>query len=251
MAPEIIVDAIEGTIELQSQVKKVYAAIAAVMADLAKAGIAKNKRNIQQGFDFRGIDDVHNALAPVLSKHKLLMLPRVVGRQMETRTTSQNKLMFAAMLEMEFDLISAEDGSCHVVRIVGEGMDVMDKAINKALSAAYKYAAIQSFCIPVNGKSLDDSDADEIGAARKKNQPLKNPLEKMIPSFAKLGVTKGMLEIYLGHSLDKCTEKEIEGLRGKYQLLEQKKKTWKEIIDPQMRQLTQNDITPAADGAEF
>jgi hypothetical protein len=37
-------------------------------------------------------------------------------------------------------------------------MDSGDKATNKAMSAAYKYAALQTFCIPTEG----DNDADAV-----------------------------------------------------------------------------------------
>lgn len=46
----------------------VYKAINAVQAELAKTGIAKDKRNAQQGYNFRGIDDVYLAIAPLLAK---------------------------------------------------------------------------------------------------------------------------------------------------------------------------------------
>lgn len=55
---------------------KVYAAINAVTTDLAKVGIAKDSRNAQQNYAFRGIDAVLNTLAPLLSTHKLCILPR-------------------------------------------------------------------------------------------------------------------------------------------------------------------------------
>lgn len=137
--------------------KKVYPAINAVMAGLAKEGITKSRRNTQgQGFNFRGIDDVLNALSGLLVEHKLLMLPRVLNRTGEVRQSSGNKPIFVAFCEVEFDLVSAEDGSAHVIRTIGEAMDMSDKASNKAMSAAYKYAAIQAFCIPTEG----DNDAD-------------------------------------------------------------------------------------------
>ena len=45
----------------------VYKAINAVQAELAKTGILKNRRNTQgAGYQFRGIDDVYNAIAPLL-----------------------------------------------------------------------------------------------------------------------------------------------------------------------------------------
>ena len=134
----------------------VYKAICAVMADLSVSGITKDKRNQQQGYTFRGIDDVLNALSPVMSRHGLTMLPRVLSRTVTERATAQGKTLFYVVVDVEFDLVCAEDGSKHVIRTYGEAMDSADKATNKAMSAAYKYAALQAFCIPTEG----DNDAD-------------------------------------------------------------------------------------------
>jgi hypothetical protein len=135
---------------------KVYAAIALVMADLAKEGISKDRKNEQQKYKFRGIDDVYNALAPSLSRHKLVILPRVLSRTCEERATNSGGRMNYVTVEAEFDIVSGEDGSMHTVRTIGEAMDSADKATNKAMSAAFKYAAFQAFCIPTEG----DNDAD-------------------------------------------------------------------------------------------
>lgn len=134
----------------------VYTAIANVMATLARDGISKGRRNQQQGYQFRGIDDVYNALAPVLSSEKLIMLPRVLSRHVVERQTKSGGALFYVTVDAEFDLVSAEDGSKHTIRTCGEAMDSADKATNKAMSAAYKYAAMQAFCIPTEG----DNDAD-------------------------------------------------------------------------------------------
>lgn len=135
---------------------KVYAAIAAVMADMAKEGISKDRRNQQQGYNFRGIDDVYNALSPILAKHGLCILPRILSREVVERTTQRGGVLFYVTVEAEFDLVCAEDGSTHTIRTFGEAMDSGDKATNKAMSAAYKYAAMQAFAIPTEG----DNDAD-------------------------------------------------------------------------------------------
>ena len=55
-----------------------------------------------------------------------------------------------------FAFVAAEDGSSHTVEIYGEALDSSDKATAKAMSAAYKYACFQTFCIPTEG----DNDAD-------------------------------------------------------------------------------------------
>lgn len=135
---------------------KVYAAIAAVMAEIGTSGISKDRRNQQQGYNFRGIDEVYNALSPILSKHKLVMLPRILARECVERQTRNGGALFNVTVEAEFDLVCADDGSKHTIRTFGEAMDSADKATNKAMSAAYKYAAMQAFCIPTEG----DNDAD-------------------------------------------------------------------------------------------
>ena len=136
--------------------QKVYEAICAITNELSKVGIAKDRRNQQQGYQFRGIDDVYYALSPMLAKHKLCILPRVIDQSTVERQTAKGVVLFYTTVRMEFDFVSAEDGSKHTVSTIGEAMDSADKSSNKAQSAAYKYAAFQSFCIPTEG----DHDAD-------------------------------------------------------------------------------------------
>lgn len=128
---------------------KVYAAMVAVMADLSRVGIGKEKFNEQQRFKYRGVDDVMNALAPLLAKHGLLVLPRVTKREIVERQSSKGNPLFFTTLEIEYDFVACEDASKHIVGpIVGEAMDSGDKSANKAMAIAYKYACFQAFCIP-------------------------------------------------------------------------------------------------------
>jgi hypothetical protein len=136
----------------------VYQCIAAVSGEIAKTGIAKDRKNAQQGYSFRGIDEVFNALAPLLAKHHLVILPRILSRECVERTSKSGSAQFFVIVEAEFDYVSAADGSKHTVRTFGEAQDSADKATNKAMSAAYKYAAFQTFCIPTEG----DNDADAV-----------------------------------------------------------------------------------------
>jgi hypothetical protein len=144
---------------------KVYEKIAAVTAELSKIGISKDSKNQSQGYAFRGIDAVYGALSPLLSKHGLCILPRVTDRQVIERQNRQGTALFYVTLTVEFDFVAAEDGSKHTVITVGEAMDSGDKASNKAMSAAYKYAAFQAFCIPTEGDNDADSQTHEVAAA--------------------------------------------------------------------------------------
>jgi hypothetical protein len=136
--------------------KKVYEAIASVTASLAKEGISKDRKNEAQGYKFRGIDDVYNALAPFLAGAKLCILPNVQERVVVERVNAKGTILLYVTVKVDFAFVSAEDGSDHHVVTYGEAMDSGDKATNKAMSAAYKYAAMQAFCIPTEG----DNDAD-------------------------------------------------------------------------------------------
>lgn len=143
---------------------KVYEKIAAITAELSKVGISKDSKNQSQGYKFRGIDQVYGALSPLLAKHGLCILPRVTARDVVERQNRQGGALFYVTLTVEFDFVAAEDGSKHTVVTIGEAMDSGDKASNKAMSAAYKYAAFQAFCIPTEGDNDADGTTHEVAA---------------------------------------------------------------------------------------
>lgn len=147
---------------------EVYKAIAEVACELAQTGISKDSKNQSQGFMFRGIDAVYNHLAPLLAKHKLVILPRCIERECVERQTARGGMMFSVTVKAEFDMVSAIDGSKHTIATYGEAMDSGDKATNKAMSAAYKYAAFQAFCIPTEETSQDaDAETHQVQARAK------------------------------------------------------------------------------------
>ena len=138
-----------------------------VMKDIGFIG--KNQKNQAQGFKFRGIDDFVNALYPALTKHGVFMTPRVSSYTQEIkeveRSSGKKGVDKHVALMVEYDFF-AEDGSKVTVGpIAAEGLDSGDKATNKALSAALKYALIQTFSIPTVDMVDGDSDSPEMGKA--------------------------------------------------------------------------------------
>jgi hypothetical protein len=153
---------------------KVYQAISEVAKEMAEKGISKDRRNAQQGFNFRGIDQVYTALAPALVRHGLLILPRITERSVTERTTQKGGVLFYVVVKAEFDFVATEDGSKHTVTTYGEAMDSGDKATNKAMSIAYKYAAFQAFCIPTEETAIDaDAEIHQV-ATRNPDEVLKD-----------------------------------------------------------------------------
>jgi hypothetical protein len=134
----------------------VYAAINAVTAELSKNGIAKSRTNEVEDYRYRSIDDVLDRLAPLLAKHRLCVLPRALERIVTERADEQNRLLLHVAVRVAFTLNSVDDGSDHIVEAYGEALDGGDKATAKAMSAAYKAAMVQTFCIPVSGNEDPD-----------------------------------------------------------------------------------------------
>lgn len=150
---------------------EVYKAIAAIIGEMSQEGIGKDSTNQQQRWNFRGIDAVYNALAPKLAKHELMIIPRVLSRACTDRLTKNGGNMFYVVVDCEFDFISAKDGSKHTARIFGEAMDSGDKATNKAMSIALKYAAFQTFFIPTEVNTQDpDMNSHEVVATINQDQ---------------------------------------------------------------------------------
>ena len=170
----------------------VYNAISAVQMALAKLGIEKVQENKYDKYKFRGIDDIYNALSPLLAQNRLCILPRMTNRTCEERTSQKGAALFYVTMDAEFDFVAASDGSKHTVKIFGEAMDRGDKATNKAMSAAYKYACFQTFCIPTEGDNDADFTSHEVKEKSKesvkKEQPKPKPEQK--PQAKKEGKPK-------------------------------------------------------------
>lgn len=144
-------------------VPHVICAMNAVTAALAGEGIGKTDRNQSQGYQFRGIDAVLNTLARVIAENKLVIIPHVQSRELTERQTSKGGALFNVVVRVDYTFVSAEDGSREAVGpFDGEAMDSADKATNKAMSAAYKYMAIQTFCIPTEGDNDADATTHEV-----------------------------------------------------------------------------------------
>ena len=140
------------------ETQQIHAKMASILADMDAIG--KNARNQQQGFNYRGIDDVYNTINPILAKHGVFMTAQVLAKTREERITEKpdgkRSVLAFTCLRMRYRFY-AGDGSFVETEAEGEGMDSGDKSSNKAMAVAHKYALLQAFCIPT--KDLDDPDA--------------------------------------------------------------------------------------------
>ena len=138
---------------------KIYEAIPKIMSEVGAVG--KDSVNKQQGFKFRGIDAVMNALHPALSRNKVFVVPEVLEQIREERTSAKGANLIYSICKIKYTFY-AEDGSSISSVVIGEGMDSGDKATNKAMAIALKYAFFQVFCIPTEEMVDPDSEVHEV-----------------------------------------------------------------------------------------
>lgn len=139
----------------------IYSKMIAILRGVG--GIAKNKKNPQQGYMFRGIDDMYNALHEHFAEHGVFIASDVLSTTREERQTKAGGNLIYTIAKCKF-VFYAEDGSSITSIIEGEAMDSGDKSMNKALSAALKYALMQMFLIPTNEKLDTENETHEVTA---------------------------------------------------------------------------------------
>lgn len=159
---------------------KIYEAICNAMSEVG--AIAKTKRNAQQGFNYRGVDDVMNSLQPILVKHRIFAVPNVLKIQQTERQSTKGTAMLHTVADVKYTFYT-DDGSHVDCVVTGEGMDTGDKSIPKALSIAFKYACFQIFCIPTEETAPDpDAESHNIDAQKdtKKTEKKEENKEKTV-----------------------------------------------------------------------
>ncbi len=123
----------------------IYKAIAAVLSDVGAVG--KDGQNTFDKYKYRSIDAVMNAMHPAMAKHGVFVTPEVLEQSREERTSKNGGALIYSITKVKYTFYTA-DGSSVTATVIGEGMDKGDKSMNKAMSAAFKYALFQVFCIP-------------------------------------------------------------------------------------------------------
>lgn len=133
---------------------KIYKQMNATLSEVS--AISKDGTNEDQGFRYRGIDQVYSAIHPLLAKHRVFVTAEVLEEAWSERKSKSGGALFHCRVRIRYHF-HAEDGSSIATETIGEGMDTSDKAPGKAQSYAYKVAFFQTLCIPV---AQDDSDSE-------------------------------------------------------------------------------------------
>jgi hypothetical protein len=137
----------------------IYKKLIAILQEVDAIG--KNKKNLGQGYMFRGIDDMYNAIHPLFSKNGVFITSEVLNSKREERQAAKGGNLIYTIVTCKFNFY-AEDGSSVSSTLDGEAMDSGDKSTNKAMSAALKYALMQMFLIPTEEKLDTEYESPEV-----------------------------------------------------------------------------------------
>lgn len=164
-----------------SETAKIYEAICGVMEDVG--AVKKTDRNEFDKYMYRGIDAVMNALQPAMIKHHVFVTPEVVEQTREDRIGKNGSPLIYSVTKVKYTFYT-DDGSSVSSLVIGEAMDRGDKSMNKAMSAAFKYACFQTFCIPTEEMIDSEKDSPEPVAKETPEEMgerlLKKPTEKQL-----------------------------------------------------------------------
>lgn len=140
----------------------VFEALVGVMADVQN--VRKGDVNKQQGFAFRGIDAVLNAVGPALRTHRVIVMPEVLEEDYSTVEVGQKRTPMAnARLKVQYTFFGPAGDSVGCV-VVGEAMDSGDKAVAKAMSVAFRIALLQALALPTDEPDADHSTYERSSA---------------------------------------------------------------------------------------
>src|SRR5487761_2621820 len=153
-----------------SESTTVFQAISAVIAEME--GIGKNRLNKDQNYKFRGVDDVLKVLHPLFGKHGVFFAPTVLERIYEERVSKQGTAGHVAHLHVRYKVYGPA-GDFIEVSTWGEGLDYSDKATNKAMTAAFKYAMFELFAVadPDDDGDHTTQDGGETTDRQTSNRP--------------------------------------------------------------------------------
>lgn len=183
------------------ETKLINKAMIGVMREVK--GIGKDSVNQQQKFRFRGIDTIYNELHGLMSKHGIITMPEVLSERGEERQTRNGATLIYRILTIRYNFI-AEDGSSVSCVTIGEGMDSGDKASNKAMSVAHKYALLQCFMIPTD--DIADPDAESHSVAPRQQKSREQYIKELIEMSQKTNLPPNWLEWFATINDKKDTE---------------------------------------------
>lgn len=166
----------------------IYTLLSAAMGEVG--AVRKGERNQSQGFNFRGIDSVVNAVSPAFRKHGIIVFPTVLESSFDTiEVGAKRSLMGHVRVKVAYTF-AAPDGTFITATVVAESMDSGDKAHAKAMSVAFRTALLQTLCLPTDEIDPDAESFERSPAAH--NVAESRPARNVVSSAPRPAATGGL-----------------------------------------------------------
>lgn len=160
--------------------------------------VEKSQVNQQQRFNFRGIDDVYNAVQKIMAKHQVFTTVEIepISRAEISSKQGTKGIWVHNRYHYTFHTV---DGSSVITTTDGEALDYGDKASNKSAAISHKYALIQTFAIPTKLDDPDDSTHDITATAPDKRHVAR--VNEIYMKMGAVGISRKALIDRLGYDI--------------------------------------------------
>lgn len=140
--------------------KAIHLAMQRIMA--AVDPIGKDRENKGQKFNYRGVDDVMNALHPLFVSHNVILTWDIISSEHSVRHITDKPMAFTT-LTIRYTFTCTIDGSSMSTTTIGAAGDTYDKDTSKAQAMALKYLLYHTFLIET-GEEDPDGDTPTMSA---------------------------------------------------------------------------------------
>lgn len=200
---------------------KIYSSIISTMKSVG--AVAKGEFNTYDKYKFRGIDAVMNALGPAMRQNGIFCTPHVLSHIQEARDSRKGEKLMYTIVHVEYTFY-ADDGSSVKADVYGEAMDRSDKSTNKAMSAAFKYALFQTFCIPTEDfidTEIESPEPDQQKPVSKKKQDSEpdcpreeafQPIDQMVGELIEKANGNQVMTDYINKAMKQANARDLSEL---------------------------------------
>ena len=147
----------------------IAAKLVAVMGDLP--GIEKSKHAGGVTYAYRGIEEITAELKPLLVKHGVVITPfATLVSVVPLPEKGSNNNWTRTTIQVNYEISGDDTEETIVAGTLGVGDDNADKGVNKAMTQAFKYLLLQTFCIADPSDDGDgipnDDSAPQVSSVR-------------------------------------------------------------------------------------
>jgi hypothetical protein len=131
----------------------IHTLMSRILADVGP--VAKDQVNALQKYNFRGVDQVVNAVNSAFKRHRVYITSEIVEARFQDTHTTANKPTREVTGRVRFTF-HAPDGSSTTSEVLTESLDQSDKGGPKAMSVALRICLLQALLLPTTDPTTDD-----------------------------------------------------------------------------------------------